>query len=636
MQTFKGQTRIKLIIICLLIFAFSGNSFRANAKPQDTQVGGPITSDTVWSLSKSPYIVTNSVDIWQNVTLVIQPGVVVKFDPGTKIQVNGTLIAKGTNTHLIKFTSNQSNPSPGNWGNIEFTTSAPKTVVDTNGNYLNGNILSYCIVEYGGMNVYSAISMQSHYIDHCTVQYTDGRGIESKGTSSDLAYIIDSTIRYNSGGGIDSVYSSIFGNTVENNNSDAVDGGGIFAQDSTIKNNTISNNSIDARGGGISASNSLIENNLITGNSASFLGGGGGIYAYTSTIRSNTILNNFTSHASNGGGIYASTSVIEDNLVAGNYTDRLGADGGGIYAEGEYYTGNCDIRRNQVIGNKTYGDGGRGGGIFSSYCLLSDNYIAGNSTSGWTAHGGGIYSTSSNVISNTITNNAVYGDSRGSGIYMVGGDSGYNDFSYNSVVGNIGPANSTVGGYTGYSISITPLEVHFNAFYGNKPYDVTVYGNYDINGDNNYWATDISLDISTHIHDWYDDSLLGKFLFIPYLNSIDPQTPLPPPINLSKNNSGNSITLTWDPSPIVQSGWGYKVYYDTDQGIPPFEGIGLAQGTSPIDIGDKTGITLNGLSSGKPYYFTVTVYDGTGRESWYSNVLERPINTMLFLPLLHR
>ena len=143
----------------------------------DTNVGGPIISDTTWTLANSPYIAVASVEVWEGVTLTIEPGVTVKFDSGKKLQVNGELIAQGTAGNLITFTSNQADPVAGDWGNIEFTETAITTTMDAEGNYVNGSVLQYCVVEYAGYDVKyyptnSAILAHSLLIDHCTVRCT--------------------------------------------------------------------------------------------------------------------------------------------------------------------------------------------------------------------------------------------------------------------------------------------------------------------------------------------------------------------------------------------------------------------------------------------------------------------------------
>ncbi|MCC7201040.1 MAG: hypothetical protein IT393_00005, partial [Nitrospirae bacterium] len=78
-------------------------------------VGGRISTDTTWTLSGSPYVVTSSVQFYGNtstpITLTIEPGVVVKFQTGTYLQIaNGMnypagLNAFGTAEAPIIFTS---------------------------------------------------------------------------------------------------------------------------------------------------------------------------------------------------------------------------------------------------------------------------------------------------------------------------------------------------------------------------------------------------------------------------------------------------------------------------------------------------------------------------------------------------
>ena len=65
-----------------------------------TEVGGIINENTVWDLAGSPYIITNEVQIADNVTLTIKPGVVVNEG---NIRVWGTLSAIGTNDLKINF-----------------------------------------------------------------------------------------------------------------------------------------------------------------------------------------------------------------------------------------------------------------------------------------------------------------------------------------------------------------------------------------------------------------------------------------------------------------------------------------------------------------------------------------------------
>lgn len=73
-----------------------------------TYVSGGIYSNTTWNLAGSPYIVTGDVVVFAEVELTIDPGVAVKFDAGTGLEIRGVLTAIGTITDSIEFTSNLS------------------------------------------------------------------------------------------------------------------------------------------------------------------------------------------------------------------------------------------------------------------------------------------------------------------------------------------------------------------------------------------------------------------------------------------------------------------------------------------------------------------------------------------------
>ncbi len=79
-----------------------------------TNVSGGIYSNTTWTLANSPYIVVDTVVVFPGVTLTIEPGVVVKFDDHKRLDIRqATLIAVGTITDSITFTSNSLTPVHG-------------------------------------------------------------------------------------------------------------------------------------------------------------------------------------------------------------------------------------------------------------------------------------------------------------------------------------------------------------------------------------------------------------------------------------------------------------------------------------------------------------------------------------------
>ena len=51
-------------------------------------------------------------------TLTIEPGVTVKFDSGKVLEVEGMLVARGTSSDKITFTSSAASPAAGDWGYI--------------------------------------------------------------------------------------------------------------------------------------------------------------------------------------------------------------------------------------------------------------------------------------------------------------------------------------------------------------------------------------------------------------------------------------------------------------------------------------------------------------------------------------
>lgn len=148
-----------------------------------TNVSGFINANTTWTLAGSPYIVTGNALLSQGFTLTIDPGVVVKFDSNKALQIDGQLIAVGTPTQRIVFTSNQPNPQPGDWAKLHFSDFSVDAVYNAAGNYVSGTIMKYCDVLYGGSLMWGSVDIQesSPYISHCVIKDGSWCGINFNG-----------------------------------------------------------------------------------------------------------------------------------------------------------------------------------------------------------------------------------------------------------------------------------------------------------------------------------------------------------------------------------------------------------------------------------------------------------------------
>ncbi len=312
------------------MLSLCGLSIILNAQ---TNVSCIISSDTTWAIEGSPYIVTDGVLVDTGVTLTIEPGVIVKFDPQVSLNIDGTLIARGTETNQIAFTTNLVGDY---WGYIRFRDSSIDATYDVYGDYISGSVLEYCIIEYAGdrsENHYGAIYTVNAFpfINYCTIQNNLSNGIFGYNNTGMLK-ITNSIIRNNDTGGIGGTAgcgggilivggSAIISNNNIYNNT-ASNGGGIFINSGdllTISNNIISNNTALDAGGGISNDNGAltISNNIIINNTASDEGGGINVVSEHVTIMNNIICNNSVSNG-NGGGISADFFYVEVNISNNN------------------------------------------------------------------------------------------------------------------------------------------------------------------------------------------------------------------------------------------------------------------------------------------------------------------------------
>jgi hypothetical protein len=136
-----AMRKLLRLTLPLLLLLFGSRGVMAQ-----TNVSGTIASNTVWTVGNGPYIVTGDILVASGATLTLEPGLTVRFDPGTRIAVEGVLDATGSTTDSLFFISNAASPVPGSWFGI--------TVSGSVGGFAE---FDYCRIQHAA----TAVSMTS-------------------------------------------------------------------------------------------------------------------------------------------------------------------------------------------------------------------------------------------------------------------------------------------------------------------------------------------------------------------------------------------------------------------------------------------------------------------------------------------
>jgi len=563
-----------------------------------TNVGGPIDTNTTWTLAGSPYIALTPVLVMEGITLTIEPGVVVKFNSHKALQIDGELHAVGTSGSPITFTSNSVTSNPGDWDYIVFTDTSVDAVYNINGDYESGSIIKYAVIEYaGGASVANngalRIDAAAPFITFTVVHNNAASGIIAFNYPGILK-MTHNTISENTGTGI-SVTSPVH----------------VEITDSTITGNV---NSLSSDGGGIRVdgwmpygvpeTTSVISRNVIQGNTQFYYGSGIYLSEGIATVSDNVISENSIADWCNPCWENSVLRVdnfcqvtIHNNLIKHNFT-------GGIWGGGMAPT----IVENIIIDNQ-----GIGMDIQLNGTGTITHNIIGDNTTGLDIGAFRLTQDNANISYNSFVRNTAQNNAA---LVYVGSDLG-STINANTIVGNINqaaPDNLRAVSIQGHP-TFSGNNIYNNAGYA--LYNQNPQGSSSLNAENTWWGTSSSPAIQTLIYDWFDDSNKGIVDFSPYRTGINTDAPISPPIGFTVTPSVSMMGLSWTANPENDLA-GYKVYWDTDSGYPY---------AHSADVGKVTGYNIPGLNMGTDYHIAVTAYDSStdgtndmtdGNESWFS------------------
>lgn len=221
-----------------------------------------ISTNLTLTKSSSPYVVPSNITVNTGATLTIEPGVVIKFSNiGTTgiLNVNGTLLAQGTTSTPIVFTSfyddayggdtngdaTTTAPAPGGWYGVALKQGSDASVIDN-------SIFRYGGLYYTGQGQLAAnlsIENSSPSITYSIFEHSLIYGLKIQNSSSTISNnIIRNNNNFTDPAGVDvGLYISggapqILNNTFQNNHR------GLYLQSSaaTVSNNTFTNHTREA------------------------------------------------------------------------------------------------------------------------------------------------------------------------------------------------------------------------------------------------------------------------------------------------------------------------------------------------------------------------------------------------------
>lgn len=377
-----------------------------------TYVSGPISSDTVWTPTGSPYILTGDVIVLPGVLLRILPGVEVKlaatddqaggnYPTKTELIIQGSLETVGTLGSPVVFTAHSTALLGAQWGEIAL--------------HSDNNIISYAEIKYAtyGVRIYGTAGTPR---SHNTITATEFQKCGADKVVDDGPPC--------TGGGVDEIGGAIRGEYVNNSSfTDLVIRNGergIWLENSdgnTIQGNTIRSLQQSAiRLSGDSDNNLVAENTIYDISDYGLVcWGDPSTPGDNNTIRDNTVRDTWdvglVYHYQDGGTVQGNlihdTSINKQNRTcnAAGYAMTL--------VSGVWISGTTD---SQIVGNQIYDNGSQERGV-----AARGVYVGGN------------------AAGNVLETNTIFGNWN-NGLVIIGDDSDRNTLRQNAIYGNAGLA----------------------------------------------------------------------------------------------------------------------------------------------------------------------------------------------------
>ena len=168
--------------ILLSTLAFSALFLNSCSTSDDSTPTGPSTENLSGNLTTDLRLENNGTEYVLNGTLLVKDGATLTIDAGVTIKAlaggtdvyilvekGGVIIADGTPSNPIRFTSNAANPAPGDWGGLIINGKAP--VSRQSGSASNAATEVNNSIFFGG----DVIADYSGILDHVILEYTGAR-----------------------------------------------------------------------------------------------------------------------------------------------------------------------------------------------------------------------------------------------------------------------------------------------------------------------------------------------------------------------------------------------------------------------------------------------------------------------------